>query len=98
MLNTLFGDTWARTEKSISQFVSEFPVCTTDSSIESLQKKGDVLIGLIEALIESGSIPEEDAARLNEQIEAMRSATTYDAYKAVYDALLEEYNQLVQTP
>ena len=98
VLNTLFGDTWVRTEKSISQFVSEFPVCTTDSSIESLQKKGDVLIGLIEALIEGGSIPEEDAARLNEQIEAMRSATTYDAYKAVYDALLEEYNQLVQTP
>jgi penicillin-binding protein 1A len=99
VLNTLFGDTWVRTEKSVSQFVMEFPVCTTDSSLESLQNKGNALIGLVEALIaDDGAVSEEDAQRLNDLINVMKQTVTAEQYSDAYDRLLAEYNRLVSSP
>lgn len=99
VLNGMFGDTWVRTEKSVSQFMMEFPVCTADSSLEALQKKGEALIELVGALLSGDQeIPEDDVSKFNELIDTMRSAATYESYKTAYDQLLARYNQYVSVP
>ena len=39
VLDKLFEDSWVRTDRSIAQYIAEFPVCTIDSSFdEGLEK------------------------------------------------------------
>ncbi len=99
VLNKLFGDTWVRTDRSISQFIMEFPVCTIDSSFEALKQKGDLLIESVEKLIaENENISPEDVALLNDLIERMRKASDSDSYHKAYDELLQVYNRLLTEP
>ena len=96
VLNTLFGDTWVRTDRSVSQFILEFPVCTIDSSLDALKQKGDLLIAAVETLLsEEGRIPEEKGVYLNSLIEKMQKATTSDEYREAYETLLQEYNAII---
>ena len=99
ILDKLFGDTWVRTDRSVPQFIAEFPVCTVDSSFESLKEKGESLIQSVEALLsEDDAVSDETAIRLNDLIEQMRQASNSDDYHVAYDALLAEYNRLVAEP
>lgn len=99
VLNKLFGETWVRTDRSISQFIMEFPVCTIDSSFEALKQKGDLLIESVEKLLsENENISPEDTALLNDLIEQMRKASDSDSYHKAYDELLQAYNRLLTEP
>ncbi len=99
ILNKLFGDTWVRTDRSVSQFILEFPVCTIDSSFDALKQKGDSLIRSVEDLIaEDDRISETEANYLTSLIDQMRQAANSVEYHTAYDALLQEYNRLVSEP
>ena len=99
ILNKLFADTWVRTDRSISQFVLEFPVCTIDSTFDALKQKGDALIRSVEELIaEEGRVSSEEADYLNHLIEMMQQASNSDEYHLAYDDLLSEYNRLITQP
>ncbi len=88
-----------RTDRSIAQYIAEFPVCTIDSSFDTLKHNGDVLIQSVESLLsENDSISEDDVQKLNDLIEQMRKATTIEDYRTAYDALLIEYNRLISEP
>lgn len=93
VLNKIFNDTWIRTDKSIAQYVSEFPVCTVDASIDTLRERGNSLIVLVRAFLEEHQ--EAGTDRINSLIETMESTDNYDAYHDAYEALLSEYNQLI---
>ena len=96
VLNQLFEDTWVRTDRSTSQFVVEFPVCTIDSSLDALKEKGDALIQSTEKLLsEEGRVSEEETAYLKSLIEAMQKAADSEEYRKAYEALLQEYNRLI---
>jgi len=99
VLDRLFEDTWVRTDRSISQYIMEFPVCTIDSSFDALKQKGDMLIQAVEVLLsESESISAEETALLTNLIEQMRKASNSEEYHLAYDALLQEYNRLISEP
>ena len=99
ILDKLFGDTWVRTDRSISQFILEFPVCTIDSTFEALKQKGDALIRSVEELIaEDGRVSEEEADYLHRLIDRMQQASNSDEYHLAYDDLLKEYNRLITEP
>lgn len=99
ILNKLFDDTWVRTDRSVPQFISEFPVCTIDSSFEALKQKGDSLIQSVEELLaEEGRISETEASALLGLIDQMQQASNSDEYHVGYDALLQEYNRLIANP
>ena len=99
ILDKLFGNTWVRTDRSVSQFIMEFPVCTIDSSFDALKQKGESLIASVEVLLaEEGTVSEADAARLSAWIEKMQKASNSDEYHEAYDILLQEYNRLISQP
>lgn len=99
VLNQLFGNTWVRTDRSTSQFILEFPVCTIDTSLDALKEKGEALIRSVEALLsEEGRVPEDRAAYLGMLIETMQKASDSEEYRKAYDALLQEYNRLIAEP
>lgn len=99
ILNKLFEDSWVRTDRSMSQFIMEFPVCTIDSSFDALKQKGDMLIQSVESILgERESVSEEDAAYIARLIEAMQKATDSDSYHKAYDELLVVYNRLISEP
>lgn len=99
VLNRLFSDSWIRTDRTVSQFIAEYPVCTIDSSFDSLKQKGESLIRSIEALLsENASLSEEDIANIRAIIETMRKADNSGDYHKAYDQLLSEYNRLLLLP
>jgi hypothetical protein len=99
VLDRLFEDTWVRTDRSISQFIMEFPVCTIDSSFDALKQKGDLLIQSVEDLLsENDSISDSDAYMLQSLIEQMQNASSAEEYHKAYDKLLQEYNRLISEP
>lgn len=93
VLDKIFGNTWVRTDKSIAQYVSEFPVCTEDTSFETLQSRGNSLIGMVQTYIDAHE--EFNAEEILGMIEVMQNAQDYDSYKKAYEALLAEYNRLI---
>ncbi len=93
VLNKIFGDTWVRTDKTVAQYVSEFPVCTEDSSIDALRERGEALIGLVVTYIESHE--DFDASELEALIQTMESTDDYDTYLHAYEALHEAYDRLI---
>ena len=96
VLKKLFGDTWVRTDRSVSQFIQEFPVCTIDSSFEALKQRGELLISDLQSLLaRTEGISEEQTAFLNDLIDRMRKTSVSDTYRSLYDQLLEEYNKLL---
>jgi penicillin-binding protein 1A len=99
VLDRLFSDSWVRTDRTVSQFILEYPVCTIDSSFDSLKQKGESLILSVETLLaESASVTEADIAKVNAIIESMRRADNSVDYHAAYDQLLSEYNRLILLP
>ncbi len=99
VLNTLFEDTWVRTDRSVSQFIAEFPVCTIDSSFDALKQKGDSLIISVLSFIEDHEeLSEEQIETLNGLIERMQKASASEEYHKAYDLLLSEYNRLIVQP
>ena len=99
VLDRLFSDTWVRTDRTISQFIMEFPVCTIDSSFDALKQKGESLIRSVESLLaENPSIDETEVTEINALIEAMRKADNSNDYHKAYDRLLSEYNRLILLP
>lgn len=99
ILNKIFGDTWVRTDRSIQQFIAEFPVCSIDSSFDSLKQKGENLIRDVEELLSGeNSVSDEKIEYLYSLIEQMRQASNSEEYHIAYDALLFEYNQLISNP
>ena len=99
ILDKLFGDTWVRTDRSISQFILEFPVCTIDSTFEALKQKGDALIRSVEDLMaEDERVSEEESEYLHSLIDRMQQASNSDEYHLAYDDLLKEYNRLITEP
>lgn len=99
VLDRLFSDSWVRTDRTVSQFILEYPVCTIDSSFDSLKQKGESLILSVETLLaESASVTETDIAKVNAIIESMRRADNSVDYHAAYDQLLSEYNRLILLP
>ncbi len=99
ILDKLFEDTWVRTDRSIAQFIAEFPVCTIDSSLDALKQKGDALIFAVESLMQDNElISDAEKAYLADLIDRMRSASNTDDYHAAYDLLLQEYNRLLSLP
>ena len=93
VLDKIFGSTWVRTDKTVAQYVSEFPVCTEDTSFETLKSRGNTLIGMVLTYIDAHE--DFDAAELEELIDEMQAAEDYDTYKQAYDALLSAYNRLI---
>ena len=98
-MTKLFEDTWIRTDRSTSQFVQEFPVCTIDSSFDALKQKGETLIKDMETLMEQiESLSDEEISAINLLIEQMRKASNAESYHEYYDLLLQEYNRLLSLP
>ena len=96
VLKKIFSDTWVRTEKSISQYIAEFPVCSTDTSFESLKERGDRLIAMTETFLDAHpEVSEKNRSQLTELTRVLSGETEFDAYKAAYESLLSEYNRLV---
>lgn len=93
VLDKIFGSTWVRTDKTVAQYVSEFPVCTEDTSFETLKSRGNTLIGMVLTYIDAHE--DFDATELEELIDEMQAAEDYDTYKQAYDALLSAYNRLI---
>lgn len=93
VLNKIFGDTWVRTDKSIAQYVSEYPLCTEDTSLEAFRQRGSRLIALVEALFVAH--PEADRTACDTWIATMHSTEDLDTYRTVYEALLNAYNRLL---
>ncbi len=92
-LNKIFGNTWVRTDKSVAQYVSEFPVCNVHDSSESMKERGEALIALVNDYIDSHE--DFDATYVNTLIEELRAATDKTSYQAAYEKLLSEYNRIV---
>lgn len=95
VLNKIFGDTWVRTDKSIAQYVSEFPVCTVDVSLDTLKERGNELIGLVEEYLDSH--PEVDGSYAEKLIEDLQDASEPSRYQSIYESLLTEYNRLIRS-
>ena len=96
VLKKIFSDTWVRTEKSISQYIAEFPVCSTDTSFESLKERGERLIAMTETFLDAHpEVSEKNRSQLTELTRVLSGETEFDAYKAAYESLLSEYNRLV---
>ena len=96
VLNQLFKDTWVRTDRSASQFIAEFPVCTIDSSFDALKEKGDALIRVIDSLMEEdGRVSEDESMALRSLIDSMQKASDSGEYREAYEALLAEYNRFI---
>lgn len=93
VLNKIFDDTWVRTDKSIAQFVSEFPTCTEDTTLEALQQRGTNLISLVNTFFENHTEAERD--RCDSLIETMQNTMDLDEYRDAYDELLTIYNRLL---
>ena len=93
VLDKIFGNTWVRTDKTVAQYVSEFPVCTENSSLDELKERGEALIGLVRAYIESHD--DFDGSTLEALIETMESTDDYDTYLNAYEALHDAYNRLL---
>ncbi len=99
ILDKLFEDTWVRTDRSITQFIAEFPVCTIDSSLDALKQKGETLIRAVETLInETDTVSDSERAYLTDLIDRMRNASNSEDYHVAYDLLLQEYNKLLTAP
>ena len=99
VLNKLFEDSWVRTDRSIAQYIAEFPVCTIDSSFDVLKHNGDVLIQSVETLLsENETLTEADTALLTELVEQLQKATNIEDYRIAYEALLQEYNRMISIP
>ena len=99
VLDRLFEDTWVRTDRSVSQFVAEYPVCTIDSSFDALKQKGESLIRSVEAILaQDPAISEAETARIRALIERMKNADNSEDYHAAYDSLLVAYNSLILLP
>ena len=93
ILNKIFNDTWVRTDKNISQYVSEFPVCTADTTLEMLKERGNSLILLAQTYFQEHE--GLDDSYVSELISQMSAAEEYDAYLEAYEMLLAEYNRLI---
>ncbi len=93
VLNKIFGNTWVRTDKTVAQYVSEFPVCTEDASLDALKERGEALIGLVRTYIESHA--DFDASDLETLIDTMETTDDYDTYLKAYEALHDAYNRLL---
>ena len=93
VLDKIFGDTWVRTDKSIAQYVSEFPLCTDDTSLESMQQKGNSLIALVNAFFENHT--DLDRTLCDSLIATMQEAEEFEVYRNAYESLLAEYNRLL---
>lgn len=99
VLDKLFGDTWVRTDRSTQQFISEYPVCTIDSSFEGLVQRGDALISAVEALVaEKEGISDVEKEYLDSLIDRMRKSSTSEDYYNVYDMLKQEFDKLILLP
>ena len=93
VLNNIFGNTWVRTDKTVAQYVSEFPLCSEGANIDSLRERGNSLIAMVDSFFEEH--PDVDQKKCNDLIETMRTANDADAYRTAYDSLLKEYNRLL---
>lgn len=93
VLNKIFGSTWVRTDKSVAQYISEFPLCTEDSTLEALQKRGNSLIELVD--IYFAEHPEANRSTCDALIDQMKNAGDVDDYRDAYDELLDAYNRLL---
>lgn len=96
VLDDIFGDTWVRTDKTVDAYFEEFPACTTDRSMETLQAKINALLVLCDALMQDAENPLSDDERnaLENAIAATNEATDFSALEAAYTALLNLYNTL----
>ena len=92
VLDKIFGDTWVRTDKSVAQYVSEFPICP-ESSTDNLKERGDALLELVDTFFASHS--EIDRQNCDAWIEIMQNTDNADAYRSAYESLLAEYNRLI---
>ena len=92
VLDKIFGDTWVRTDKSVAQYVSEFPICP-ESSMDNLKERGDALLDLVDTFFASHS--EIDRQNCDAWIEIMQNTDDADAYRSAYESLLAEYNRLI---
>ena len=93
VLTKIFGDTWVRTDKSIAQYVSEFPICSDETTIEALQERGNALISMVEQFFASHA--DADRQECDTLIETMQNASDADAYRSAYESLLNKYNSLI---
>lgn len=95
VLNDVFGDTWVRTDKTVSKYLAELPVCTQNMTMDLLKERCATLSTLCTTYLEAESLlPETDRQTLLSLMEAMNAATEYLDLEACYETLLQAYNAL----
>ena len=93
VLKKIFSDTWVRTDKSVAQYVSEFPVCNMHESFDSVKERGAALIALCNEYMDARE--DYDGTKLRSLIDDLESASDKKSFQSAYEKLLSEYNRLI---
>lgn len=98
VLTKIFGDTYRKTDKLVSAFLAEFPICTETSSLEVLMQQRTLLIAEVENFIATTlNITDNDRTSLENSISGLEAATTYSGMLVEYTALQQLYDVIRAT-
>ncbi len=97
VLKKVFGDTWVRTDKSITAYKADLPICTQETPAETLREKANALKDLCNAFLldQAERITADDADTLHALLNTMEDASDYDRLTTAYENLLRAYNTLI---
>ena len=97
VLKKVFGDTWVRTDKSITAYKADLPICTQETPAETLQEKAKTLKDLCNTFLseQPERITADDADTLRSLLNTMEDASDYDRLTSAYENLLRAYNTLI---
>ncbi|MBR0426506.1 MAG: transglycosylase domain-containing protein [Clostridia bacterium] len=89
VLNKVFGETWVRTDQSIAAYRASLPVCSQETSMDSLRSKVAALTDACTALLQEETLAIEEGER-----EQMLSFLDQIADVSEYERLNELYESL----
>ena len=88
-MNKVFGETWVRTDQSIAAYRASLPVCSQETSMDSLRSKVAALTDACTALLQEETLAIEEGER-----EQMLSFLDQIADVSEYERLNELYESL----
>lgn len=89
VLARVFGDTYRKTDKTIAEFVSEYPVCSQSSSLEELDSERNALIASVSQYLDENqtNISAEDRDILLNAVSSLSAADLYPDISAGIESL-----------
>ncbi len=96
ILTKIFGDTWVRTDKTVEQYIAEYPVCTQEETFDSLRARCDALIASAETLLNTATaMTDYERQELRELITSAQDAATYEKLLSAYNLLYAQYTAMM---